>query len=396
MARIVQFQVFSWQDVDRSSDLDRFRLVLEALPDEDLVAALEQKRGKRGRNTFPVRACFNAVLAGIVFQHPSVESLLRELCRNGELREACGFEVLGGAQAVPSSFAMSRFLSSLIQKRDRIDAMFHELVDRVAVCLPDFGEHLAFDGKAVPSFSTGRADRQTGETSDPDAAWGTKTYRGTNSQGTSWKKVTHWFGYQLHLIVDSRQLWKDEKQEQDYDPALEITRALNPDGLDNIVYTERGGVRCVDPVTGEERAMAFRGFEADREAVGYRCPSAAYGCTCPGRSQCELAALGRATDFGRMVRVPLSKDRRIFTPIPRDSPSWKRLYAERSSVERVNARIDQSFGFERHTIRGLEKMRARMGLALAVMLALAIGHLERGQPEMIRSLVGNPRKRRAA
>jgi len=92
----------------------------------------------------------------------------------------------------------------------------------------------------------------------------------------------------------------------------------------------------------------------------------------------------------------MERDRRIFTPIPRATPSWNRLYAKRSSVERVNARIDQSFGFERHTIRGLEKMRARMGLALLVMLSMAVGYLEQGRPEMIRSLVGSPRKKRAA
>lgn len=465
MALILQQQVFSWEEVETSSDLDRLRLVLDALDDEDLVVALEQKRGTRGRNDFPIRACFNAVIAGVVFQHPSVESLLRELRRNGELRALCGFEILGGAQAVPSSWAMSRFFSTLIEERAHIDAMFQQLVERLHALLPDFGEHLAFDGKAVASWSTGRTDQKTGKTSDPDAAWGTKTYRGKNREGKAWQKVTRWFGYQLHLIVDSRHelpvayevepanaseatrvapmvdalasahaaiidrctvltadrgldsgplnkhlldqygikpvidtraLWRDEKQEQDYDPSREITRALDPKGLDNIIYTERGAIRCVDPVTGAERPMAFRGFEAGRNAVGYRCPAAAYGCSCPGRSQCELAALGRTTDYGRVVRIPLSTDRRVFTPIPRDSPSWKKLYAKRSAVERVNARVDQSFGFERHTIRGLEKMRARMGLALVVMLALAVGHLEHGRPEMIRSLVGSPRKKRAA
>jgi hypothetical protein len=48
-------------------------------------------------------------------------------------------------------------------------------------------------------------------------------------------------------------------------------------------------------------------------------------------------------------------------------------YAKRSSVERVNSRIDYVLGFENHTIRGLQKMRTRMGLALVVMLSMAVG-----------------------
>ena len=69
--------------------------------------------------------------------------------------------------------------------------------------LPDFGQHLSFDGKAVPSYSTGKESKQTGKTSDPDADYGRKSYRGVSKHGKPWEKVTKWFGYQLHLIVDS-------------------------------------------------------------------------------------------------------------------------------------------------------------------------------------------------
>lgn len=48
------------------------RRVLEYMPDEEFVVTLEQKRGK-GRDDYPVRAMWNSVLAGIVFQHDSVE-----------------------------------------------------------------------------------------------------------------------------------------------------------------------------------------------------------------------------------------------------------------------------------------------------------------------------------
>ena len=67
--------------------------------------------------------------------------------------------------------------------------------------------------------------------------------------------------------------------------------------------------------------------------------------------------------------------------------SWRRAYNRRSALERINSRVDNSFGFERHFIRGKGKMTARAGLALAVMMALAVGHIKAGRPECMRSLV---------
>ena len=38
--------LFSWRSVESRSDLDRLRLVLETLPDEELMKRLEAKRGR--------------------------------------------------------------------------------------------------------------------------------------------------------------------------------------------------------------------------------------------------------------------------------------------------------------------------------------------------------------
>ena len=69
------------------------KLVLDKLPDEDLMKELKRIRNK-GRDKYPVRPMWNSIIAGVVFQHKSVESLRRELKRNGQLRDICGFDVL--------------------------------------------------------------------------------------------------------------------------------------------------------------------------------------------------------------------------------------------------------------------------------------------------------------
>lgn len=121
----------------------------------------------------------------------------------------------------------------------------------------------------------------------------------------------------------------------------------------------------------------------------YRCPTAAYDLTCKGRSACYRNAGCQAGDYGRVVRIDLkTADRRIFTPTPHGSPSWRRGYARRNALERINARLDNSFGFERHYIRGQAAMTTRVGLALAILMALALGHVREGRPGQMRSLVG--------
>jgi len=99
-------------------------------------------------------------------------------------------------------------------------------------------------------------------------------------------------------------------------------------------------------------------------------------------------------DYGRVVRVPLSVDRRIFTPIARPSLRWNKAYNRRSAVERVNSRLDQVLGFEHHTICGHKKMTVRVTLALAVMLATALGRVRLGQKKKLRSIT-EPVKRAA-
>ncbi|NLA07467.1 MAG: transposase, partial [Firmicutes bacterium] len=49
MAIIPQKQLFKWDEIEELGVLERLRLVLDCLPDEELMRVLEKKRGK-GRN----------------------------------------------------------------------------------------------------------------------------------------------------------------------------------------------------------------------------------------------------------------------------------------------------------------------------------------------------------
>ncbi|MCL6613434.1 MAG: transposase [Firmicutes bacterium] len=319
-----------------------------------------------------------------------------------------------------------------------VGAIFDKLVAVLTELLPDFGERLAFDGKALESHAN---PRKKGEEKAPDgrrdldADIGVKTYRGQHADGTVWEKTASWFGYRLHLLVDAAyelpvayEVTKASEAEIKHaHKILDETATRHPEivsrcgyfsadrGMDdgklivklwdeygikpvidirnswrdgegtrlvtgetNVVYDYKGTVYCHDPLSGARREMAYAGFEKDRGTLKYRCPAMHYGIVCPGREECPVRS---------GVRIKMEEDRRIFTPLARSSYKWEREYHRRTAVERVNSRIDVVFGFENHYIRGLKKMRTRMGLALCVMLAMAVGRLKEKKPENIRSLV---------
>jgi len=438
MAIIPQPRLFGWQEIEQLGDLERLRLVLENLPDEELMRDLERER-KSGRDDYPVRAVWNSVLAGIVYQHPSIESLRRELRRNGQLRELCGFNPARGEEAVPPAWVYSRFLKKLMARQQLLEVMFNRLVEELRQHLPDFGRILAIDGKAIASFARGRK-RQTAKVKpdgrrDVDAGWGQKTLRGQREDGSNWEKVVRWFGFKLHLVVDAtyelpvafkitpasaseikQGHWLiDQIAEQvpaiiqrceyllgdrGYDdgklntklwdehaikPVIDIrnmwrdgeeTRLLT--GWANVVYDYKGRVYCYCPQTAQRRPMAYGGFEKDRGTLKYRCPARHYGLSCLGIKRCRVKGA---------VRIPLKEDPRIFTPLARSSYAWKSIYKKRTAVERVNSRLDRVFGFEEHYIRGLKKMTLRCTLALMIMLVMALGRVRQNKRQHLRSVV---------
>lgn len=177
--------------------------------------------------------------------------------------------------------------------------------------------------------------------------------------------VQSWDTHHIKPVIDIRMTWREDD-----------TRLV--EGTENILYDNKGAVYCYCFESGEQRAMAYGGFEKDRETLKYRCPARHYKVECASAGSCP-AKCG--------VRIPISEDRRIFTPLARSTHSWSREYKKRGAVERVNSRLDVSYGFENHFIRGKSKMKLRCGLAFIVMLGMALGRVREKRLDRLRSLV---------
>ncbi len=433
-----QKNLFSWQEVEATSEISRLTRLLDTLPDEGLIAVIEAERAGR-RNDYPLAAMWRALLAAIVFGHGSLASLSRELARNGQLRDLCGFDPVRGDRAIPPPWVWTRFIAKLLRHQALVDAIFEALVERLAELLPDFGRDLAVDGKAIGAWSR----------SDPEASDGYKNYEGEDAAGNPLQQLQKWFGYKLHLVVDARYelpvafdlTGAKEAESPRLMPLVEKLKAdhpalgeriatlaadrgyddgddkatlwdehgvaplidsrdlhqgrmqpLDPDHHDTVYFSPTGEVACkVNPFEPEPAkafaAMQFMGYEPQRGALKFRCPAAAFGLECKNREACRCRQTVRDGSYGRVVRVPLERDRRLFLPIHRHSRRFIDGYKRRTAIERVNSRIDQVYGFEHHFVRGKKKVRLRLGLALLVMLGTAAAWVEQKKTSRLRSLV---------
>lgn len=420
---IPQMSLFGEDEFKDLGDLERLQMVLSALPDGELIRKLYRIRGK-GRNDWPCEAMWNSFIASFLFEHPTTEALLRELRRNSQLRKLCGFETKCVRQkdgsyrvyTAPSASAYSNFLENLRGCRKELSEMFRCMVEYMYEHLEHFGEYLMVDGKAIQSYAKGISRKKKEDSrGEHDGDWCRKTYTTTGRNGEKAAKSVKWFGFRLHLIADATwempvafevtkasgsektetkkllETMKKENPEQlkecryflgdkGYD-STKIIKCLEGEGIcpiidicnqwkdgeethqyrdSSLVYDYRGSVWYVDE-KGKKQKMSYKGYDKRTESLRYGFPP-------------------QIKDH-RTFRIKCEEDRRIFTPVARDSKKWKRLYKKRSGIERINGRLDRDYKFERHTIRGIGKMKMFLTVTFLVYMGLAKAKIERGRKE---------------
>lgn len=421
-SRCISHSLFSWQALDESNDIFRFRKLLEALDDKELIRRLKAERKGR-RNDYPIEAIWNSLLARLLFNHSSIQSLRRELRRNTEFRQVCGFDPLLKEKAVPSKDAYHRFQKKLDNPSDLLLDIFHQLLRKLFKFLPDLGKRLAADGKAIPAC---RKD-------DRDAVVGCK--KEISSKGEREIVTYEWFGYKLHLLCDatyelpvafdvttataheSPRLLKmiqdlkenhedilscaetlasdkgyddgedKERLYQEYDvipiiPARDMAQGeykpLDPERHDTLYISPTGQIAC--------KNRPFESDEKKRGTLKFRRPSAAWGIECQNRDSCRCSRKAKHSEYGRVVRVKVNSFSRLLSPIYPHSYRFEDIYKSRTAVERLFARLDHQYGIERHYDRGMRRMRTRVTMSLIAMLATALGWIKSGRAENMRRL----------
>jgi IS5 family transposase len=425
----VQPPLLSFNDFFKLDLSSRLLLVLETLNSERLLRAIEAE-SPTGRRGYPARVLWAALVAGVIYRLPTIAELIRHLKTNPYLRLVCGLQ---SEAQVPSASTFSRFLSRLVAHQELLGACIDDLVQRFAALAPGFGESVAVDSTDIHAYSRGKKEGA----SDPDASWsakGSKEGRSKGRKGEGAKDATGgkrtkddlywWFGYKLHLLVDTR---------YEVPIAAIVTTAkeadtsyLRPllDGRDRLLaeiplkvcvgdgaydstentkaIRERGALPIIPFNPGQEKEppgitntlgtpLCSGGFPMtywgrDGGYLKYRCPQeATRRFFCPlhhkGTHRCSLSP------YGLVVKLRMDEDPRRYVPVPRESKKWKRLYKRRTAVERVNSRLKDNLLLDDLRVRGLAKVKVRVQFNLLVMLTIAVGMAERQRLKDCRRLL---------
>lgn len=425
---IAQTNMFDYMENTEIGDLERFSILLEYLPLEDLASKMNEDRNN-GRNDYPNLVMLKIKAAQKCFQLPRISDIRRELLRNPSLRKLCGLndestKLLkktnnGNARTiVPNPNVFSRFKTRMINHQDDFDNMFDNLRDQFYELDSDFGKVVAGDGKYFDSYAKREHSHPSGDgRCENDAEWSTKSYRYISQNGELCIKKEHHFGFKKHTLVDTatempiasivtaanedekkimiellNQLpkriisrmkygtfdrgydskkFRDTVLEKEVTPIIDIRMMRKGDKLQqykktNIYYTEAGEVyyydesiddETIDEQTGYKRyfqKMKYEGYDKDRDALRY-------------------------SYKGKCYRVYIKDDDKVFNRVARDSIKFQRLYNCRTSVERYHGRLDRDLCFEKHTIRGLSKMKMEVTFADCVMLAFGLAHIMKNQ-----------------
>src|SRR5262249_44828108 len=191
--------LFAWPELEDSPSLLTIRAVLSSLPDQRLLAGLQQARG-HGRNAYPVTVLWGTVVLSVLCRHVWLNDCLAELHRNPTLCEIIGIRKVAD---IPKPYDLSRFLDLLGQPAHlhALRGIFDALVKDLGVVVPDLGKHTAGDSTALAAKAKKSPEAVAAERAEglPQPSGGRKEYQDDEGQVV---KVYEWFGYKLHLLVD--------------------------------------------------------------------------------------------------------------------------------------------------------------------------------------------------
>jgi len=426
---ISQLSFFFNKEIENLGDLERLNLAIQNIDDSKLIKELNKIRGN-GRNDFPVGAMLNSLYAMMIYGHKSVSSMIRELSRNSQLRQLCGFvpywrkDKTGVSKLItyPNNRAYTNFMKNLSECEIEYEEMFNQLVEYMSENIEDFGDKLAGDGKIIESYAKyENKNKVIDGRRDVDADYTVKKYTISNKNGEIVTKKKIYFGYRVHAIIDTK---------TELPVAINVTKASNSemyemldllkqliksqpklkekikyfladkgyDWTDLIKYLEKEGISPIIDICNnwqiQEDTKAYKNSD-----IEYTYDGKVYYLDDENKKH-KMIYLGydKKTDSLRygfnpqykksteIIRIKLNTDRRVFVPVARDSLKWKRLYKGRTSVERYNGRLDRDLGFEIHTIRGLKKMKMFVYMANIIMLGIAKGKIEQNHMEHLAAL----------
>jgi Transposase DDE domain len=311
--------------------------VAELLDSPEIRALIEELEALRwtGRKGFGTRALVGACLVKALFALPTWTWVAALIAEHPGLQEALG--------DTPSVWACYRFARKLRENRPALAACLDAVAAALRSQYPDIGRDVAIDASDMPAFANGQRYVSKGgpereKFSDPDASWGHRSAVSTRAAGG-------FYGFKIHAAVCTTTglplAWQ-----------IETARRQESNFLAPLIDTLHA--RGFQPAT----VAADKGYDNTRVYA-----------ECEARGVEPIIPLRGAK---KQTMMPLALGGRLFPRIPRHSADFKRLYRDRSAVEREFGRLKHDWGLAPLRVRGLEKVALHADLTILARLAVAL------------------------
>ncbi|MDK2820531.1 MAG: hypothetical protein PWP31_496 [Clostridia bacterium] len=257
------------------------------------------------------------------------------------------------------------------------------------------GSTIAIDSTAIDAYEKKQSKKKCKDTEN--ATWGAKF--------DSFKNKLTWFGYKLHLAVDTKSelpvaLEVTSAHVNDGDVLIPLVRnvlsqeylhklkyVLADAGYDqkkNYEYCLNAGAQAIIPLnlrnekepptgyTSNGTPKCSMGYEmvywgCDKKYLKFRCPHVLGKVDCPyGTQWCS------SSDYGMVIKVRVADDPRRFSMPHRDSKGWNELYNQITSVERCNSGLKDYLTANDLHVRDIHKVTTYLFINAIVLLASAL------------------------
>jgi transposase len=382
--------LLSFDEIIKYQPKTKLELILAQLDFSNILTELTKIHATRGPKGHGQLAILYSLIAMQVEQIKTIKKLADRLKNDPVFRYTCGFNVL---QDTPSASTFSRFLNK-IANCSGLEEDFRQLVIKAKQLGIIDGTDVAIDSTCIHCYEKAKPKSKLiddGNSSD----WAVKK----GSDG----KVTHWFGYKLHIVCDCKsglplsilmtsastsdsamaiQLIKKFKSmynvfrtkqyimdsaydaQENYDF---ITYQCNANAI--IAYNKRGQVIPPLGFNEEFQPICSNGYPLtywgkDGNYLKFRCANETGKVSCPfGSIWCSNS------NYGYCFKVNYKKNNRYFGYPYRGSEKWQLEYNKRSSIERCNSMLKEHLNIDNVRFAGIPKAKVCALLSCISLLA---------------------------
>lgn len=224
--------------------------------------------------------------------------------------------------------------------------------------------------------------------SDPTANWGWDSYRekyffgysnytftaadsnhdlpifSTLAQASRHDSVTHTYAlYRMILLYHEFNFHADilDSAHDNY-ATYEFLEHYNIEPFIDLNKRNKGNFKYDPPikVTDEGVPICKGGFKMSNWGPDSKLKRHKWRCPHVTRKKCHCPDFNCTTSkYGRTVHTKLEWDKRIFTPTPRSSKKWKKIFKKRTSSERRNSQVKENLNLEYDKVRSKSRWLIR-------------------------------------